>query len=271
MKKTIILFLILTIISIPSCGSGNETVPEEKPIEFVEFQWPKSEISSRLPIPESNIGHIDWEASYGFVIYVGETPKEQYDAYVDECWSAGFTVDYRKGDDYFYALDDLGYDLTLKYEGNNTMFVRLDEPKNSNDTSSSIESNAPNSSVSKSVTSSAVSKPKESETLVFAPKDVSDKTIQSISTYNDYLIMYETIILDYFSNYEKTLKGTILYNKESFDELKSTCTETFKEQENIYGEMGNSKLVGKDTLVKFLINYRDSLSASVDNLKSALQ
>ncbi len=54
-----------------------------------------------------------------------------------------------------------------------------------------------------SETSSAAKQITESETEVFAPQDVSDKTIQSISTYNDYLNMYEMIILDFFQNMSK--------------------------------------------------------------------
>lgn len=96
---------------------------------LAEFQWPESEIASLLPVPESNIGNIVWEASYGFVIYVGETSKEQYDAYVDKCKEKGFTVDYSAGDDFYYADNATGYHLNLKYEGNNTMWVRIDEPE----------------------------------------------------------------------------------------------------------------------------------------------
>ena len=36
-------------------------------------------------------------------------------------------------------------------------------------------------------------------------------------TYDDYLVMYKKIIDNYFANYENTIKGTILYDKASFE------------------------------------------------------
>lgn len=98
------------------------------PMEMSEIQWPKSEIGTLLPIPKSTVGQISWEASYGFVIYIGETTKEEYNAYVDECWERGFTLDYHKGDTSFWADNEDGYHVSLKYEGNNIMFIRIDEP-----------------------------------------------------------------------------------------------------------------------------------------------
>ena len=104
----------------------------------------------------------------------------------------------------------------------------------------------------------------------FLPKDVSDATINSIQTYNDYLKMYQLIIEDYFANYEAAIKGTILYDVDTFTELKKTQEETFKQQENIYSSMGSKKIVGKSTLVEFLISYRDSLKEAVNTIKNSL-
>ncbi len=101
----------------------------EEAEEFSEFQWPDSEIARLLPVPESNVGSISWEATYGFVIYVGETTRDQYDNYIELCKDKGFTFDYRKGDDYYYADNEDGYQLTLRYEEDSTMFVRIDEPE----------------------------------------------------------------------------------------------------------------------------------------------
>ena len=60
------------------------------------------------------------------MIYVGETSKEDYNEYVDRCYDAGFTIDYSKGDDYFRGVNEDGYHLNVNYEGNQTMFVRMD-------------------------------------------------------------------------------------------------------------------------------------------------
>lgn len=97
--------------------------------DFAEFSWPKSEIAGSIPVPKSSIGTISWESENGFVIYIGETSKEDYDDYVDQCYDAGFTIDYSKGDDYFRGINEAGYHLNLDYKWNQTMFVRMDTAK----------------------------------------------------------------------------------------------------------------------------------------------
>lgn len=108
------------------------------------------------------------------------------------------------------------------------------------------------------------------EKSVFEPKDVSDETIESIETYDDYLVMYEAIINDYYSNYEEALKGTVLYDEATFQELKDSTDESFEEQKKQYESMGDKKIVRKDDLVDYLKEYRDSLNEYVDTMKDAL-
>lgn len=268
--KKIILILLAAVLILSMVACVDEKAPStidatdhpEETSTFSEFQWPKSDIAKLLPIPESNIGSISWEASYGFVIYVGETSKEQYDAYVDECWENGFTIDYSKGEDFFWADNESGYHLHLKYEGNDTMFVRIDEPDETE------ESSTPDNSMPEATTPETATP--ETSGQVFSPQDVSDATIESIQTYNDYLVMYQMIIEDYFSNYEAVVKDTILYDADSFAEMKKTYEDSFEQQKDMYGSMGDMKIIGKETLVEFLINYRDSLKEFTDNLANSV-
>lgn len=102
------------------------TIKDSVEADFAEFNWPKSEIAGAIPAPKSNFGTISWENENGFVIYVGETSKEDYDAYVDQCYDAGFTIDYFRGDDYFRGVNNAGYHLNVDYEWNQTMFIRMD-------------------------------------------------------------------------------------------------------------------------------------------------
>ena len=103
----------------------------EAPMEMGELQWPRSDIAKLLPIPKSTMGSIDWEAEHGFVIYVGDSTTADFNEYADACAEKGFTVDYRRGNDYYYAYNADGYDLSLRYEGNNIMFIRIDAPDDS--------------------------------------------------------------------------------------------------------------------------------------------
>lgn len=112
-------------------GENGLSITLEAPKGFNEFKWPSSKIAKLLPIPKSKLGKIEWERASGFVIYIAETSLDDYNAYVDECIKKGFTVKYQKGDDYYYAYDEAGYYLSLKYEGNNTMFLQIEKTDNS--------------------------------------------------------------------------------------------------------------------------------------------
>jgi hypothetical protein len=106
---------------------------------------------------------------------------------------------------------------------------------------------------------------------VFVPQDVSDETIGSINTYNDYLAMYWKIVEDYFANYEDAIRDTVLWDEATFTEMKKSYEESYESQKDMYGSMGDMPLVGKDDLVEFLIEYRDSLAKATDSIKASLQ
>lgn len=76
--------------------------------------------------------------------------------------------------------------------------------------------------------------------------------------------MYKMIIGDYLANYESKLKGTILYDEDSFQSMKDKMDEEFKRQEKEYGSMKDQTIIGKDTFVEFLKSYRDTLQEMID-------
>ena len=100
----------------------------EDPIEMNEVEWPKSELGNLLPIPDSTIGYVNYELSDCFSVYIGNTPKDKYAAYVNKCLDNGFNVDYSKDDDYFSAENSDGWDLSVSYEGYNTMEITISAP-----------------------------------------------------------------------------------------------------------------------------------------------
>ena len=104
----------------------------------------------------------------------------------------------------------------------------------------------------------------------FTPNDVSDKAINAIETYNDYLDMCQLIIDDYLTNYEAAIKDTILYDEGTFEEMKKSYGDAFEQQKGMYGSMGEMKIVGKSSLVNYLITYRDSLKDITDNVAKSL-
>lgn len=106
----------------------------------------------------------------------------------------------------------------------------------------------------------------------FIAADTSDATIESISTYNDYLTMCQKIIDDYFTNYENAISGTVLDDGgTTLESIKQQSQASFETQKSQYGSLGNTKIVGKNTLVQYLKDYRDSLQKSVDSIVASIQ
>ena len=93
---------------------SNQRIEEIKK-KLTNYKWPSSDMASLISKPNSNIGIIEWETSKGFVAYIGEISKEEFDDYVENCSLKGFSVDYRKGSDYYYASNKDGYKLSLNY------------------------------------------------------------------------------------------------------------------------------------------------------------
>lgn len=102
----------------------------EKPMEMSGISWPDSKAGNQLPVPESTIGKFAHEYDDNFFVYIGNTSKTDYNDYIKACSDMGFTVNYNKGDNYYYADNGEGWHISLKYEGNNIMSIDIDAPSN---------------------------------------------------------------------------------------------------------------------------------------------
>lgn len=108
-----------------SSFSKSMDIELKAPIKMETLRWPNSEVAKLIPQPDSKLGKIEWEHEDSFYMYVGDTTLEQFAAYIDKCADAGFTVDYNRGDKYYYAYDSAGHYLSLTHEGFNTMAIRM--------------------------------------------------------------------------------------------------------------------------------------------------
>ena len=99
------------------------------PEKFGDLQWPTN-IESILPAPASKIGKISYNNESGLYVCVGETPPDAFKEYISACRAAGFTIDEYEDDDYFSADNTSGCELTIYYEGFNTIEISLSYPKN---------------------------------------------------------------------------------------------------------------------------------------------
>ena len=116
---------IFLILSLVACGSGTEAETEDvdPTADFAEFRWPRSAVAQVLPTPQSTFGKIVWEDASGFYIEIGNTSSGDFADYIDECWERGFTLNYNKGSDFFWADHQDGYHVDLRHDGNNIMTI----------------------------------------------------------------------------------------------------------------------------------------------------
>lgn len=98
-------------------------------MEFGELSWPDSGLSKILPEPESPVGEVQQDDEKEFSAYIGHTSIDAFNSYVKACEDNGFTVDSDKTDKHFSAKNADGYRLAVDYQGNNIIYVSLDEPE----------------------------------------------------------------------------------------------------------------------------------------------
>jgi len=103
----------------------------------------------------------------------------------------------------------------------------------------------------------------------FNPQDVSDETIESIKTYEDYLTMCEKIVNNYYTEADEAFKGTALEDSASIQELKDATKKEMEEQKKQYGPLKKAPIQGKEEIIQFLKEYRDSLHDQVEQLKAS--
>ena len=104
------------------------TIELDVPMEMGKLKWPSSKAGKQIPAPKAETGKFAHEYDDNFFVYVGDTSKADYEDYINACIEAGFDVDYDKGDDHYYADNEDGWHISLKYEGYNIMSIDIDAP-----------------------------------------------------------------------------------------------------------------------------------------------
>lgn len=138
-------------------------------------------------------------------------------------------------------------------------------------TSSSSSENQTEASSSSSEKKGLLSKAKEKlSSGDFNPQDVSDATIESIKTYEDYLIMNEKIIDNYYTEADEAFKGTVLEDSAAIQELKDSTKKEMEDLKKQYGPLKKAPIQGKEEVIKTLKDYRDNLHEQVEQWKASL-
>ena len=138
-------------------------------------------------------------------------------------------------------------------------------------TSSSSSENQTEASSSSSEKKGLFAKAKEKlSSGDFNPQDVSDTTIESIKTYEDYLTMFQKIVDNYYTEADQAFKGTALEDSASIQELKDSTKKEIEEQKKQYGPLKKAPIQGKEEIIQFLKDYRDNLHQQVEQWKASL-
>ncbi|HEV6856411.1 hypothetical protein AZK19_00785 [Streptococcus pneumoniae] len=138
-------------------------------------------------------------------------------------------------------------------------------------TSSSSSENQTEASSSSSEKKGLFAKAKEKlSSSDFNPQDVSDTTIESIKIYEDYLIMNEKIIDNYYTEADEAFKGTVLEDSAAIQELKDSTKKEMEDLKKQYGPLKKAPIQGKEEVIKTLKDYRDNLHEQVEQWKASL-
>ena len=105
------------------------------PIPMDNFQIPQYAVEAGLPIPSSSMGYFKWQNTDSFLLYVGNTSKEDYFIYKNTCIAAGFTNDPYEYNTVYSAMNANGYKVSLNYEGFDVFTLEFRSPNANSDSS----------------------------------------------------------------------------------------------------------------------------------------
>lgn len=96
---------------------------------FTKITWPETGVGALLPVPDSTTGAVIYDIEDAYCVYVGESSKEDCEAYIEACKARGFNLEIASWEDYFTASNADGFTVVVSYEGNNSFYVNVHAPK----------------------------------------------------------------------------------------------------------------------------------------------
>lgn len=166
------------------------------PMKMNNIEWPTSELAQLLPVPKSTVGKFSIDTADRLYVYVGNTPIEDYNTYVNECSQKGFSIDYDKNEKYYDAKDSNGNKLSLRYIGGNTMTIEITKVEAEATTSTDITREQTTKSNSQNASETKNEEPKETSTKLvngMRPefKEAMDSYEKFMTEYCDFMKKYD--------------------------------------------------------------------------------
>lgn len=195
---TVLGFVIGSVGIVVSGALGKAAPAAALEIECKAFSWPKTNIGTKLPTPESTTGGNFIEDDDMLSIDVCDTNDEQYAAYIDAVLEKGFTVDYSRSNRWFIGETKDGYSVTISRDESNKdiMSISLYGPDDSStsDTSTSSDTSASNSSSSAGTTTKEDTKKTEDK------KSTSSDFKSTMDSYEAFVDKYVAFMEKYKSS-----------------------------------------------------------------------
>ena len=128
-KKILLILLLGLCFNVVGCSNffGDGGIFDNNSVDLDVITWPETKLTSVIPKPNSKIGKIESLTNDEFIVYIGNTTQEYFGKYVNECLVIGFNLELTYSKSIFYAKNNDGYTLYMKYS-KNIMYIRVLAP-----------------------------------------------------------------------------------------------------------------------------------------------
>ena len=203
----------------PACDrAALENYRHDPTDRFAEMQWPDRGLGAMLPAPESSYGVIYNDKAQWFNGDVGNYTREQYGAYVASCEDAGFTVEYTKNNDAFWAWNEEGYYLHLGYdEDKSYMSFSLEAPKEEESGGSGVSNGGSEEDVGAD-DGAATDAPDQKTNQDEEPTGGASASGEVTPSFKEYMDSYEAFFDEYIAFMDKYEESTD-YTPEMLDDF----------------------------------------------------
>ena len=239
----------------PACDrAALENYRHDPTDRFVEMQWPDRGLGAMLPAPESSYGVIYNDKAQWFNGDVGNYTREQYGAYVASCEDAGFTVEYTKNNDAFWAWNEEGYYLHLGYdEDKSYMSFSLEAPKEEESGGSGLSNGGSEEDVGAD-DGAATDAPDQKTNQDEEPTGGASASGEVTPSFKEYMDSYEAFFDEYIAFMDKYEESTD-YTPEMLDDF-NTYMERYTDMTAKMNEVDTGALSPADLAYYNEVNAR---------------
>lgn len=240
----------------PACDrAALENYRHDPTDRFAEMQWPDRGLGAMLPAPESSYGVIYNDKAQWFNGDVGNYTREQYGAYVASCEDAGFTVEYTKNNDAFWAWNEEGYYLHLGYdEDKSYMSFSLEAPKEEESGGSGVSNGGSEEDVGAD-DGAATDAPDQKTNQDEEPTGGASASGEVTPSFKEYMDSYEAFFDEYIAFFMDKYEESTDYAPEMLDDF-NTYMERYTDMTAKMNEVDTGALSPADLAYYNEVNAR---------------